>query len=246
MVELRSFNRHYVHMAWKANNIYYPDLYRKSLLTSDLVSHVSQCPFCCILLFSRSKPVRPAYAQGEKNSCTYSKPTRGGTSHLAQERARRGVCLLSKCSGCWADPNTEPLLGETVCFQFSRQVNCVEKVPMVHSFSTLVNTIAHTRVVRAELVPPPNYTSCSGALMLKSFWPLLQCSNWTAWIQKNCFLLKENSWENYKNGMSEKMQHFLGLLKCQTSGHRFIWLILQGYKQSTTLIGTFFTIKIHF
>lgn len=140
-VELCSVNRDYVHIAWKANNIYYPDVYRKSLLTSDLVSDVTQCPFCCILLFSRNKPLRPAHAQGEKNSCTYSKLTRGGTSHLAQERARRGCRQLSKCSGCWADPNTAPLLGEMVCFQFSRQVNWVEKVPVVHSFSTWVNTL---------------------------------------------------------------------------------------------------------
>lgn len=73
---------------------------------------------------------------------------------------------------------------------------------MVHSFSKLGNTIAHTRMVRAELVSLQNYTYCSGALMLKSFWQLSQYSNWTAWAQKDCFFLKENSCENYKNGIS--------------------------------------------
>lgn len=193
-------------------------------LTSDLVSNVTQCHFCCIL-FTRGQPLRPAHAWAEY-LCGYLLKHPGvEPSNTYALRTSEGAVGSRKWVLCWG-----PTSGERVCSWVSGQVNWVEKIQMVHSFSNLVNTSAHTRVVRRELVPLQNYTYCSGALMLKSFWQPLQCSNWNAWEQKNCFLLLENSGGNYKSGISEKMQHILRLLKCQTSGHQFIWLILQGYK----------------
>lgn len=58
--------------------------------------------------------------------------------------------------------------------------------------------------LKVEFVSCQNYTYCSGAVMLKSLWQLLQYPNWNAWAQKGCFLLKESSWKNCKNGISEK------------------------------------------
>lgn len=140
-------------------------------LTSDLVSNVTQYHFCCIL-FTRGQPLRPAHAWAEYLCGYLLKHSGMKPSNTYALRTSEGAVGSRKVKGHWADPSRGCTLGERVCSRVSGQVNWVEKIQMVHSFSNLVNTSAHTRVVRRELVPLQNYTYCSGALMLKSFWQL--------------------------------------------------------------------------
>lgn len=83
-------------------------------------------------------------------------------------------------------------------------------------------------MVRTELVPFQNYTYYSGALTWNHSDNFYNALIALPVHRRIAFCKGKIAGRITKMAYQKKMQHILGLLKCQTSGHQFIWLNITG------------------